>query len=450
MDNNQYRLIPENIDEGDWSDFLPLYYQKFDCISSVLPFDNALPIIANQATTLVPTHDYSILRDYPRIRGLWYQPEKADIVSIDDVSRVGNIKMSIFFPRYDHDHRLSQLNMYYLEVMDYESDDKSVSRFLLTKNDYPDLPVYNMFKPGGPVFIEKHETLSGVRENYYFLRICTSYTGRIMEHEVEFMLEDDPWPLCQISTVTHKPFNAPIDVLALHEKKDVELCVKFNTRFQAATWEDTLAGLFAWSLRTHLPWLVYERLHDNIKGSVNLTAMTSPLETIPAPRKAVVCSRKLALLSELNAFILKCQNEKDLLDIKKLFQSLHECTESCTMMNVKQIDTHRVMPPFLCLLERVIATNRVPLRRQIVSTMLPWTVLAFYFADLKIDSCRKMIAYISQIDGICQEFPSDCSYPLKSTQDYNCNLSMDYTEKTSGFESLSSVMDDDADSVQSV
>ncbi|XP_069117986.1 uncharacterized protein [Argopecten irradians] len=450
VDNNQYRLIPETIDQGEWENFRPMYYHKFDCISSILPFDDAIPVIANQATTLVPTHDYSILRDYPRIRGLWYQPEKADIISIDDESRVGNIKFSIFFPRSDHDHLISKLNMYYLEVMDYESDDKSVSRFLLTKNEYPDLPIYDSGKPGGPVFIEKHDTLDGVLETYYFLRICTSYTGRIMEHEVEFMLEEDPWPLCHISSVTHKPFKPPINVLAMNKNLDVETCVKLNTRFQASTWEDTLAGLFAWSLRTHVPWLVYERLHENIKGTVTLTAMTSPLETISIPRRAVVCSRKLDLLIELNAFIIKCQNDKDLQDLKNLFCSLHECDDTCPLVSVRHIDMHHVMPPYLCLLERVIASNFIPLRRDIVTSMLPWPVLAYYFADLKIDSCRKMIAFISQVDGVCQEFPGDFTYPLTSTQDFNCNLTMDYTEKTSGFESLSSVADLDADSDESV
>jgi len=441
----QYQLIPETICEEDWPNILQIYYSSFDCISSVLPFDDALPVIASQTTTLAPTYDYSVLRDYPRIRGLWYQPQKSSTVGMEDDSRVGNLKFSIFFPRSEKDNLLSQLNMYYLEVMDYESDDKSVSRFLLTRLDYPNLPRYDMFKPGGPIYVTKNDTIEGMTETYYFLKISSSFTGRIMDHVVEFMLEEDPWPMCHISPVTHKPFREPICILDLNESLGEEIS-KIDTRYIGSCWEDCLAGLFTWSLKTHMPWLVYERLHANVKANVNISAYASHMtEIIPSP-SATLCNKKLHLLVDLNPFIIKCQNEKDLQEVLKLFLALHICSEKCNKIAIRHVNLAEIMPPYLSLLEKLFACNFTPLRREIASAMLPPSVMAYYFSDQKIDSCRKMIAYITQIDGLEQVFSSN---HLNSTHDF---LNSTYfTERTSGVFSLSDVdednghLDEDAD-----
>lgn len=446
VDPFQYHLIPEVITDEEWPAMLQLYYTKFDCISSVLPFDEALPIIAQQTTTLVPTHDYSILRDYPRIRGLWYQPERLEFLGLDDESRVGNVKFSIFLPWSDKEHLLGELNIYYLEVMDYESDDKSVSRFLVTKNQYPHLPIYDIHKPGGPLFIKRFDTLGGIKESYYFLKVCHSYTGRVMEHVVELMLEEDPWPMCQISTATHKPFKPPINILDLPDDHFGDDLAKINTRYIASSWEDSLAGLFAWSMRNHLHWLVFERLHENTKTAVRLLTIQSPLETIsPRESDVMVCNRKIDLLVELNSFIAKCQNEHDIQELLNIFTNLHACDEDCSLIGIRQLDFASVMPPYLSLMERLIASRCVRLRRDVMATLLPWPLLAYHFSDQNIDSCQKMVAFISQIEGISQEFPN----PIDSTHDFYNSLGIQYTEKTtcgtiiSADASVSSITDDE-------
>lgn len=98
-DTKQYYLIPETLRGDEWPMLLQLYYTKFDCVSCVLPFDDAIPVITHQATTLLPTQDYSILRNYPRIKGLWFRPDRSDSVGLDDESMVGNIKFSFTFPK---------------------------------------------------------------------------------------------------------------------------------------------------------------------------------------------------------------------------------------------------------------------------------------------------------------------------------------------------------------
>ncbi|KAK3104683.1 hypothetical protein FSP39_007622 [Pinctada imbricata] len=213
----QYSLIPQLITVHNWPDYiLQVYYAKFDCVSSVLPFDDAVPIITHQATNLLPTQDHSILRNYPKIKGLWYKPDRSDSIGVDDVSIVGNIKFSFSFSQSESETLFSNLNVYFLEVMDYGTDDESVSRFLLTTNEHKDLPKYDLFKPGGPIYVRREMTENGPKETYYYLKICHGFGGKPMKHVAEFMMEEDPWPMCNISAVSHRPLNDPAALVGAH------------------------------------------------------------------------------------------------------------------------------------------------------------------------------------------------------------------------------------------
>lgn len=433
-DTKQYYLIPETLRGDEWPMLLQLYYTKFDCISCVLPFDDAIPVITHQATTLLPTQDYSILRNYPRIKGLWFRPDRSDSVGLDDESMVGNIKFSFTFPEEERENLLSNMNIYLLEVLDYESDDKSVSRFLITKEEYKELPKYNIFKPGGPIFIQKEKSGEGVEsETYYFLKICQSYKGKAMEHVVELILEEDPWPMCKISSVTHKPLCSRSMV---HDHtEDLTREHHFNMRYFGAAWDQTLAGLFAWSLRTNIPWLVYERLHDNIKGSVNLAALTTPFQQVFTAKVPAICSKKIDLLFQLAPFVDKCENQQDLVQLKDLHNSLHTCSASCTFKSLKNIEMNKILTPYLSLLERVIACVSVTVRRELMNALIPWSVMAFHFHNHQIESCMKMVGFIYQLEGI-----RDTSRPPESSLNSSFffpSTSGDYTtDVTSGIHSL--------------
>ena len=426
----QYFLIPHVISVQNWPEYiLQVYYTKFNCVSSVLPFDDAIPIIAHQATNLLPTQDYSVLRNYPKIKGLWYKPDRSDSIGVDDISLVGNIKFSFSFSQAESETLLSNLNVYFLEVMDYGSDDESVSRFLLTTSEHKDLPRYDLFKPGGPIYVRKELNENGPKEIYYFLKLCLGHGGKPMKHVVEFMLEEDPWPMCQISAVSHKPINDPAALLEHIDDYSEEL--SFNRRYFGASWDQTLAGLFAWSLKSKVPWLVYERLHENIKLSVNLAVLTTPFEQVFPNNLPSVCSRKLELLNDLSPFIEKCQIEKDVIELNKLFNTLHECDGVCTYVPIRVIDIPKVLPSYLLLLERVVSCRSPRLRRELMSTMLPWGLMAHYFRDFRIESCMKMVGFIYSLQGISSP-TLDASF---SSSNYFFD-SMD--EKTSGIHSISS------------
>lgn len=436
VDRWQYNLIPETISEDDWPNILQIYYNRFDCVSSVLPFDDAIQVIAHQATTLVPTHDYSILRDYPRIRGLWYQPDKTDDIGTESGSIVGNVKFSFSFPKHEKENLLSHLNMYYLEVMDYQSIDKSVSRFLLTKNIHKHLHRYDIHKPGGPIFVKKKIIDGEETESYFYLKTCQSFSGKIVKHEVEFMMEEDPWPMCQISTVTHRPMRMPPCVIDLG---DLDHHIVLNTRYLGAPWEQSMAGLFAWSLRTHLSWLVYERLHENIKLSVNLIACRTPSNLMVSKEVPMECKRKLDLIVEMAPFVAKCHNEKDMKELRRLFLALHSCDDNCLLISVKNVNFTKLLQPYLSLFERTLACTCTKSRREIMESILPWSVLAYYSLDQKIDSCKRMIDFIAHIDGISPR--SDIPNIYCDDEVFLNSSMMDLTERTfrteSGFVSLS-------------
>lgn len=404
-----------------------------------MPFDDAIQIIQHQATTILPTQDYSVLRDFPKIRGLWYRPDKSECIGVEDESRIGNVKFSFSFPKSEKENLLSQLNMYYLEVMDYQSENKSVSRFLLTKNRYATLRSYDVHKPGGPIYVRKNETLEGITETYFYLKTCRSFQGKVMEHIVEFMLEEDPWPLCKLSTTSHIPFKKPEDFINF-DARDTN---RVHTRYLGASWNRAMAGLFAWALQSKVPWLVYERLHENIKGTVNSVACDAPLEEIFTASPPILCKRLLDLLVELYPFIAKCRNDQDLAELLQLFKTIHICENQCTMISIKYVDIpiSRILNSYLALLEKVIASCSFSLKQAVITTLLPWSVLGFHYYDHKIDSCRKMVAFISQIH--------DLSFALSpgtgETRDLLFSGSTDLTGRTSGFASMSSYYDEDED-----
>ncbi|XP_071146096.1 uncharacterized protein [Mytilus edulis] len=435
----QYCLIPESILEEHWPNILQVYYTKFDCVSSVMPFDDAIKIIAHQSTTILPTQDYSVLRDFPRIRGLWYKPDKSENIGLTDESRIGNVKFSFSFPKSEKENLLSQLNMYYLEVMDYQSEHKSVSRFLLTKSKYNNLPLYDVHKPGGPIYVRKNETLEGITESYFFLKTCRNFQGKIVDHIVEFMLEEDPWPLCQLSTTSHIPFKKPEEFINFDSRDFGRL----HTGYLGANWDRAMAGMFVWALQSKVPWLVYERLHENIKSTVNLVACEAPLEEIFTASAPILCKRLLDLLVELYPFIAKCHNDQDLAELLQLFKTIHMCDDQCIMVSLKYVDIpiSRILNSYLALLEKVIASCSFSLKQAVISTLLPWSILAYHYYDHKIDSCRKMVAFISQIDELsCKLLPGN-----GETRDFLHSASTDLTGRTSGFASMSSYYDEDED-----
>lgn len=329
------------------------------------------------------------------------------------------------------------MNIYFLEVLDYESDDKSVSRFLITKEEYKELPKYNIYKPGGPIFITKEKDDEGIEsETYFFLKLCRGYTGRVMEHVVELILEEDPWPMCKISSVSHKPLCSRSMV---HDHaEDLTREHHFNMRYFGAAWDQSLAGLFAWSLRTNIPWLVYERLHDNIKGSVNLAALTTPFEQVFTAKVPAICSKKIDLLFQLAPFVDKCENQQDLIQLKELHNSLHCCSASCEFISLKKIEMNKILSPYLSLLERVIACVSTKVRRELMNALIPWSVMAYHFHNHQIESCMKMVGFIYQLQGI-----RDTTQPLESSLNSSFffpSTSGDYanyaTDVTSGIHSL--------------
>lgn len=254
-----------------------------------------------------------------------------------------------------------------------------------------------------------------------------------MEHVVELILEEDPWPMCKISSVTHKPLCSRSMV---HDHtEDLTREHHFNMRYFGAAWDQTLAGLFAWSLRTNIPWLVYERLHDNIKGSVNLATLTTPFQQVFTANVPAICSKKIDLLFQLAPFVDKCENQQDLVQLKDLHNSLHTCSASCTFKSLKNIEMNKILTPYLSLLERVIACVSVTVRRELMNALIPWSVMAYHFHNHQIESCMKMVGFIYQLEGI-----RDTSRPQESSLNSSFffpSTSGDYTtDVTSGIHSL--------------
>lgn len=76
-----------------------------------------------------------------------------DFVGFDDEFMVGNIKFLFMFLEEERENFLSNMNIYLLEVLDYELDDKLVFWFFIMKEDYKEFFKYNIFKLGGLIFI---------------------------------------------------------------------------------------------------------------------------------------------------------------------------------------------------------------------------------------------------------------------------------------------------------
>lgn len=76
-----------------------------------------------------------------------------DFVGFDDEFMVGNIKFLFMFLVEERENFLSNMNIYFLEVLDYELDDKLVFWFFIMKEEYKEFFKYNIFKLGGLIFI---------------------------------------------------------------------------------------------------------------------------------------------------------------------------------------------------------------------------------------------------------------------------------------------------------
>lgn len=392
-DARQYYL-PGHVNNNDLHSVLQTYYTRFDCVTSILTFDDAVPIFASQSTTLRPTDDYSILRDYHLIQGLWFKPDLEERLGPDEDTTLGNIKLSIALPKHESDCFFTNMNVYFLEVLDYPAEDKSVSRLLITKTHHKEFEKYDICKPGGPIYVVKDDDPEGELEIHY-LRVCNNFLGRKWRHEVEFMLEEDPWPLCKIIPVNNISKKRPnITVVR-------ELGISLPCRYMGATWRETLAGLFVWSLRTYVVWLVFERLHDKVKMALDEATNQVNIKDVIHTDCPIVCRTMFETYELLSTFIAKCENEQDLKDLLDIFLSIHRCDEgNCSLVSLKVMNAASVLPGILFLLEKTIACASPQFRYELTSTIMPWAVMGYYCSDLKIRSHRKMVIFISQLPGV--------------------------------------------------
>ncbi|XP_052235262.1 uncharacterized protein LOC127847412 isoform X2 [Dreissena polymorpha] len=394
VDSRQYYLIPGSVQDGDLTPVLQTYYTKFDCVTSILTFDDAVPIFASQSTSLRPTDDYSVLRDYHKIRGLWFKPDIEEQLGPEEETTLGNIKLSIALAKYENESIFSNMNIYFLEVLDYPAEDKSVSRLLVTKTRHTEFESYDMFKQGGPVYMKKNSDVDGDIDIHY-LRVCHNFTGRKWRHEVEFMLEEDPWPMCKIIPVNNRCRKRPTITVVR------DLGISLPCRYMGATWRETLAGLFVWSLRTYIVWLIFERLHDKVKNALDKATNHVNIREVIHTECPVVCKSMFETYEILSTFIAKCENEQDLKDLLDIFLSLHKCDEgNCSLVSLKSLNAAHVLPGILFLLEKTIACASPQFRFELTSTIMPWSVMGYYCSDLKIRSHRKMVIFISQLPGI--------------------------------------------------
>ena len=380
---------------GDLTQILERYYTTFDCVTSILTFDDAVPIIEEQQTTLRPTDDYTILRDYPLIQGIWFKPDFEDRLGPDEETTVGNMKFSISLSNSEKDSIFKHLNVYFLEVVDYPSENKSVSRLLLTKNKHDKFEKYDIEKPGGPILVISRAGphLEGEVEVQFLHTSCNS-RGLKWRHEVEFMLEEDPWPLCKIIPVNNKSIKRP----TLTVSRDIGLLIP--TRYIGASWRETLAGLFVWALRTHVVWLVFERLHPHVKQAFEIAIRHVEIKDVVHTECPYVCPEMFDTYAQLASFIAKCETEHELKEIYNIFMSLHRCDEGCPLVSLKTLDSKQVLEGVLFLLEKLIACADPQFRHEVTSTILPWSVMGYYCSDLKIRSHRKMVIFISRTEGI--------------------------------------------------
>ncbi|WAR13689.1 hypothetical protein MAR_003794 [Mya arenaria] len=393
-DGKQYYLIPGTLKDSTLTPVLQSYYTKFDCVTSTLTFDDAVPIFASQSTTLRPTDDYSVLRDYHKIQGLWFKPDLEERLGPDDESSLGNIKLSISLATHDNESIFSNMNIYFLEVLDYPAEDKSVSRLLVTKTRHNEFEKYDMFKPGGPIYMTESTEVEEAIDIHY-LRVCTNFAGKKWRHEVEFMLEEDPWPMCKIIPVNNRCKKRPTITVVR------ELGISLPCRYMGASWRETLAGLFVWSLRTHVVWLVFERLHDKVKLALDRATGHVNIKEVIHTECPIVCKTLFDTYELLSTFIAKCENEQDLKDLLEIFLSMHRCDDgNCSLVSLKSLNAAHVLPGILFLLEKTIACASPQFRYGLTSTVMPWAVMGYYCSDLKIRSHRKMVIFISQLPGV--------------------------------------------------
>ncbi|KAL4220813.1 hypothetical protein ACF0H5_019081 [Mactra antiquata] len=395
-DAKQYYLIPGTITNEQLSPVLQTYYTKFDCVSSILTFDDAVPIFANQSTTLHPTDDYSVLRDYHMIQGLWFKPDLEERLGPDENSSLGNIKLTISLPGNEDESIFSFMNIYFLEVLDYPAEDKSVSRLLITKTTHDEFEKYDIFKAGGPIHMVVSEGVDGKNiVEVYYLRVCYNYPGRKWRHEVEFMLEEDPWPMCKIIPINSCGQKRQ-QIFSIRDVSEHLPC-----RYVGATWRETLAGLFVWCLRKYVVWLIFERLHDTVKRALDLATSHVKISEIIHTDCPMVCKELFQTYEMMSTFIAKCENEQDLKDLMRIFLSLHNCEKrNCSLVSLKTMNAAQVLPGILFLLEKTIACASPPFRFDVTSTIMPWSIMGYYCSDLKIKSHRKMVIFISQLPGI--------------------------------------------------
>lgn len=408
-DTRQYYLIAGTLKSEQLSPVLQTYYTKFDCVTSILTFDDAVPIFAKQSTTLKPTDDYSVLRDYHMIQGLWFKPDLEERLGPEEQTSLGNIKLAISLSRDEKESIFSNMNIYFLEVLDYPAEDKSVSRLLITKTVHEEFEKYDMFKPGGPVHMVKNPETTNSGIEIYYLRVCYNYAGRKWRHEVEFMLEEDPWPMCKIIPVNNFCRKRPqITVI-----RDVSSSIP--CRYLGATWRETLAGLFAWSLRTYVVWLVFERLHEKVKHALDLATNHVKITDVIHTECPLVCKNMFQTYELLSTFIAKCENEQDLRDLLGIFLSLHNCeTGNCNLVSLRSLNAAQVLPGILFLLEKTIACASPQFRYDVTSTIMPWSVMGYYCSDLKIKSHRKMVIFISQLPGVNTELDRRAGSPMSN------------------------------------
>ena len=392
-DTRQYYL-PGQINIEDPHSILQNNYTKFDCVTSILTFDDAVPIFSNQSTNLRPTDDFSVLRDYHQIQGIWFKPDLEETLGPDDESTLGNIKLAISLSKHERECFFTNMNVYFLEVLDYPAEDKSVSRLLMTKTVHKEFEKYDICRLGGPIYIVKAEDPEGELEIHY-LRSCFNFLGKKWRHEVEFMLEEDPWPLCKIIPVNNRSKRRPtIRVVR-------ELGISLPCRYMGASWQETLAGLFVWSLRTYLVWLIFERLHDKVKLALDSATNSVNIMDIIHTDCPFVCRNMFETYELLSTFIAKCENEQDLKDLLDIFLSLHRCDDgNCSLVSLKVFNSAQVLPGILFLLEKTIACATPEFRYELTSTIMPWSVMGYYCSDLKIRSHRKMVIFISQLKGV--------------------------------------------------
>lgn len=411
-DARQYYLISGSLRNDYLSPILQTFYTKFDCVTSVLTFDDAVPIFTNQSTTLMPTDDYSVLRDYHMIQGLWFKPDLEERLGPDEQTTLGNIKLAISLSRDEKESLFTNMNIYFIEVLDYPAEDKSVSRLLITKTVHEEFEKYDMFKPGGPVhMVKSSDNADGeVEVEIHYLRVCFNFAGRKWRHEVEFMLEDDPWPMCKIIPVNNHSKKRPT-ITAIRDVSTSLPC-----RYRGATWRETLAGLFVWSLRTYLVWLIFERLHDKVKHALDLATNHVNITDVIHTECPMVCKDMFQTYELVSTFIAKCENEQDLRDLLHIFLSLHCCENgNCALVPLKSLNSAQVLPGILFLLEKTIASASPQFRYEITSTIMPWSVMGYYCSDLKIKSHRKMVIFISQLAGINTELEGRPGSPVFSS-----------------------------------